>query len=82
MSEWQPINTAPRDGTVILITRYGDTYAAFFDVNDGAFPWIFLDPGSQEYTNGWQDDVDRFGPTHWMPMPAPSQEQRSPESGK
>lgn len=58
MSEWQPIETAPKDGTEILV----------FD--DGAYivtPWIEGDDQSGWWDNGFMDPP----PTHWMPLPAP-----------
>lgn len=60
--EWQPIETAPKDGTEILGFResfvWCDKYAAIRFISD---------------TNEWRH-VDRavfLNPTHWMPLPAP-----------
>lgn len=62
MNEWQPIETAPKDGRQILIaTRsyiYGVTMAAWMeDVPEPAF----MDDSGDSY----------FDATHWMPLPAP-----------
>jgi hypothetical protein len=57
MSEWQPIETAPKDGTFILVYGYGDYHHAFW-----------LDQG-----NGFWFSIDDslVDPTHWMPLPSP-----------
>lgn len=66
MPEWQPIETAPRDGTpflaahemggVISITWYGKTsHIPLYGWCQGDDP----------------EDIDLWHPTHWMPLPAP-----------
>jgi hypothetical protein len=62
MSEWQPIETAPKDGTAIL------GYWGHNPTNDpsayavtkwyGGF-WVSVDDDDDEYA----------APTHWMPLP-------------
>jgi hypothetical protein len=63
---WQPIETAPRDGTSIIgwavepLVR--DTRAIELAWNDGL----------GVMTPGWYDLYDHYGPhepTHWLPMP-------------
>jgi hypothetical protein len=59
MSEWQPIATAPRDGTWLLLHAW----------HWGRLPTIGV---WSRYSNCWQDHnhgLDR--PTHWAPIPAP-----------
>jgi hypothetical protein len=75
--KWQPIETVPKDGTVILICQpgYGGpniwaaTWASEHDGRAGSpdkdFPWLTLDDGS---TNALMDGPEH-GPTHWMPLP-------------
>ena len=73
--EWQPIETAPKDGTIILISgpRASSKFveAAYWGLaprsfgGDKHFPWTTLDETNG--TNGRAED----SPTHWMPMPAP-----------
>jgi hypothetical protein len=65
--EWQSIDTAPKDGTPILVYEGGAIYTAKFDK---FFSW------SDE--TGWRlpDMLDITGdvsaePTHWMPLPEP-----------
>ncbi len=59
MSEWQPIETAPKDGTKILVWwRVSKVY--------GLVAWGEYNDGSGE----WQDEAgDVSGMTHWMPLP-------------
>lgn len=71
MSEWQPIETAPRDRKVIVIARQKprgewDVEAAWFVAEDD-YPWNFIDGDGD--LNGYRDD--ETGPTHWTTLPAP-----------
>jgi len=63
MSEWQPIDTAPKDGKEILAYAPENEYCEsrigviYFTEYDG---WI-----SADY------DAVKYEPTHWMPLPPP-----------
>ncbi len=58
MAEWQPIETAPQDGTRILVfTVHGD-----IEISEWYTICIFDPP-----TEGWNSNE----PTHWMPLPEP-----------
>mgnify|MGYP006330046387 CR=1 FL=1 len=64
MSEWQPIETAPKDVKdaaipVLLWSPSTHTYPLF-----GRY-WTQLDQ--------WEEDcgATECNPTHWMPLPAP-----------
>ncbi len=61
MSEWQPIETAPRDGTEILTYRSVGlmAVATWLDPWDAGSDWTVTD-GAQ-----------LIGVTHWMPLPDP-----------
>lgn len=65
-SGWQPIETAPKDGSLIMIG--GTSYAGWFwsDAKwlDGLMMWSSTD-------DDW--NVDCFEASHWMPLPAPPQ---------
>lgn len=78
--EWQPIETAPKDGTVILFAAEGKVVAGWFHNDFAPFPWAFVDDVRESltgccdneltgrvYTNGYPLGV----PTHWMPLPDP-----------
>lgn len=60
MIEWQPIETAPKDGRVIL-AWWSEEYMETIRYHDGEWVW------SHDY-DSWNDN---FKPTHWMPRPAP-----------
>ena len=64
---WQPIETAPKDGTVILMFRNKEVLAGAFHAELGKYPWLILEE-SMDGTNGLQEGA--HGPTHWMPLPS------------
>lgn len=76
--EWQPIDTAPKDGTHILIfepskSDYSSSiiYVVKWDNWQGREQW--LEASGEEYST--------FKPTHWMPLPVaplstPSEKQK------
>ncbi len=61
MSEWQPIVTAPRDGTQIIL-------AQFIGKDEPYIIGGWYEPGIADRC--WYDfDSQSIGPTHWMPIP-------------
>lgn len=71
---WQPIETAPKDGTTILLFVPGrGRRVALGSYTDS----VHLSHGREVYANrGWsvQGDfvpLERPVPTHWHPLPAP-----------
>ena len=76
MSEWQPIETAPKDGAPILIWQPEN--AQFDQINDCKFD----DPryaigywrvwAKSEWAAAWGNrNQAHVNPTHWMPLPEP-----------
>lgn len=76
MSKWQPMETAPLDGTVILIARMrlpdtpGWVHVAYWGRFEGGggtrdYPWICIKEKGR--TGRWGG----MSPTHWMPLPNP-----------
>lgn len=74
MSGWQPIETAPRNGTII------DVWLGTADLDDVAFycgpsgsrraaDWVWVG-GKFRPAMGLQMPVS-VEPTHWMPLPEP-----------
>ena len=67
MTEWQPIETAPKNGELILLSPAFDRPYAI-----GRWAW--------EYGDGlwFMDSVGTlcgiWKPTHWMPLPEPPKE--------
>lgn len=62
LDEWQPIETAPKDGTLVLIfDEKVDVYMASWINQSGLHP-----------KPGWIDaEGDPCEPTHWKPLPQP-----------
>jgi hypothetical protein len=57
MSEWLPIETAPTDGTFIVMLQPGKTPVTGYLSQCLGFGWQSV-PGDL-----------RYEPTHWMPLP-------------
>lgn len=68
MSEWQPIETAPKDAELLLLyDEQEGVRAGFWDaVEISPAGWIATE--TQGLTCG------RMEPTHWMPLPDPPRE--------
>jgi len=67
MSEWQPIETAPRDGSSVL------AFVPFLPRTTLTPPFRILALRWDESME-WRTDVYafiHFRPTHWMSLPAP-----------
>ena len=70
MARWQPIETAPKDGTKIL---------AYDPDRGGSCEILYW--GSWKGKGAWQDDEANgyYEPSHWMPLPEPPQQDRGDE---
>lgn len=80
---WQPIETAPKDGTEVLLhgdgrTTYGQWVAPSkmprLHYQDGFAPeevWDEFDPHWASWDGGFTDE---HPPTHWRPLPPPPKE--------
>lgn len=71
--DWQPIETAPKDGTVILVTvgtcfGWSNIGSAYWeDCGDGIEGWVSR--GLLRDFNGGYNDLGLGNPTHWKPLP-------------
>lgn len=70
MSEWQSIESAPRDGTRVLLCEIVQCPVKRYWVTEG---WY-----SVEHKGWWEANIDPLDyvgrqcyPTHWMPLPEP-----------
>lgn len=81
-SEWQDIETAPKN-TEVLVCRYvGDEWrmgqsGLYFDVGDH----YYGEPGYWYWSNDNCQDclVEDEGPDYWMPLPPPPTDPRTQE---
>lgn len=65
VSQWQPIETAPRNGDIILIyTKDGTISTAFWSDS------VWLDKAGFISEENRSDTIT-LGATHWMPLPKP-----------
>lgn len=70
--EWQPLETAPKDGSWFLATwKFRDFFkcrhvtAEILASENGGLPSDWVD-------ECWDDGDDEVDPTHWMPLREPS----------
>lgn len=71
MSEWQPIETAPRDETTILVGNFRDPSWSFLQ---HVVYWNETDLGTPDHPwciNDTEEGLHKDYPTHWMPLPEP-----------
>jgi len=64
MSEWQPIETAPKE-TCVLVFAQGRQYVAEYCDGDADWWWYVTDNKNGPYP------LRGGSPTYWMPLPAP-----------
>lgn len=67
-AQWQPIETAPKDGTKLILAKIG------LSSDQGPFEvwWASSGSWSARWQN-WNDGIEPCGladPNYWMPMPA------------
>jgi len=66
-NEWQPIETAPKDGKWVLVyvNAWGrHEFAVCFFRDD---KWVYVDSNFEDIN----EDIEFGAPTHWMPLPEP-----------
>lgn len=67
MSEWQPIETAPKTGVVVILGHPGSASETAAWYGDGNVPGWYSEDSWKSQFNSWV----AFPPTHWMPLPEP-----------
>jgi len=70
-NQWQPIETAPKDGTQILGNHNSEIYIMLYDADknyhDEVVEWC-----NEKYWTSYGDDTYRsYYPTHWQTLPEP-----------
>ena len=70
MSEWQPIETAPKGFTDVLVFARGHILIGHQN-NYG--DWVCHDRSEDPTTHIYLDTAEEAGITHWMPLPEPPQ---------
>ena len=73
--KWQPIETAPLNTTVLVVTALGQQFVAWLQ-DDPTDEW--LEDDASGFHDSWcttDGKLDYFlrglKPTHWMPLPEP-----------
>lgn len=76
MSDWRPIETAPKDGTSILLWGGQDDNADYVSdeiaakMSSPARAWWDGDCWLMTLAEAGCVGVEYINPTHWMPLPA------------
>jgi hypothetical protein len=76
MSEWQPIETAPKDGDAVIVHCQAEEavgiaqwkYLCMHGLYKWGWYWVHAEPDEDP------DPYDYYPecfPSHWMPLPAP-----------
>jgi hypothetical protein len=82
MSAWQPIETAPKDGTRVLIVTERGTIVIAGWADEASFSGCQAGPGWQVFDveDCWYSWAEK-SPTHWMTLPAPPDSTSPQERG-
>ncbi len=84
--QWQPIETAPKDGTRVLAVDGDGVISTAVYLQDWSESMVFIRAERDgdvfkkkvEEVGYWHMDADdACGATHWMPLPAPPDTQRT-----
>lgn len=77
--EWKPIETAPRDGRMLLLADVNIVSPGWYDPKRAPWVWSFIDNTDDAPTGCCDNEsIDRIGvngwhadnpPTHWMTLP-------------
>ena len=74
MTDWQPIETAPRDGTWVLLAGGSIEYGWDGDSAPAVVAGQCVRPDPECWQFAWYDGGyygEYENPTHWMPLPEP-----------
>lgn len=66
---WQPIETAPKDETGVLLFQGGQTFSPCEWQKEGVISEVGFWLWWQSESSGWMTELKN--PTHWRPHPEP-----------
>lgn len=66
-ADWQPIETAPKDGTVVMIHERWEDVPIFASWRNGRW---YADTSNYDGDAGVYDTICQQNVTHWQPLPA------------
>ena len=83
MSEWKPIETAPKDGEAVLLYKPNERMVGEYILTGywGEWPeeeecWLPSGGGGPLGYHSKVTGTPQGYPTHWMPLPTPPQDDR------
>lgn len=80
MSEWQAIETAPRDGVLVLLWQEDQGFGVGYYSEYTEEWWEAVDDETQKLQQETEVHLTSFSegllysPTHWMPLPEPPED--------
>jgi hypothetical protein len=73
VNDWQPIETAPKDGSIIMLYgEYMNTYNCAGKVF--SFGYYFFSQKQWMCYPSHNEATDHIEPTHWQPLPEPPED--------
>lgn len=81
LNPWRQIETAPKDGTHILVLSAKGAHVSLWEEwlppdGAGGFWGIQIGDGDNACDPTWDHNVVSLKPTHWLPLPAPPSEDK------
>lgn len=74
--EWQLIETAPKDGALILVGAYVDNLERRGWFVQSVF-WAIKDPFIEPFWESYGGSYLPFCPKYWMPLPTPPVDEKA-----
>ncbi|MCV2448908.1 hypothetical protein [Paracoccus sp. DMF] len=75
MSDWQPISTAPRDGTKVDLWGINHLHYDKKSYRKCDVAWGRVTDWMGRERDDWQHGMgEDFEPTHWLPLPQPPED--------
>ena len=71
---WQTVETAPKDGTHVLLGRFPEVTTGLMHAGLCAVDWWRQHKDAAGFTGWGKFNAQYWPPTHWMPLPPPPTE--------